>query len=83
MRFVGFLKFLRGGGVGAVRGYHLSASVKKRFGHTPADSACTAGHNNSLIFEIEIHDRWIGKKEERNNNDSFNLTGFQYPKFIR
>jgi len=61
------LEFLWGGGIGTVSGNHLSACDKKRFGHTPADSARTAGHNNSLIFKIEIHDRWIGMKKERDN----------------
>jgi hypothetical protein len=81
--FIGFLEFLRGGGIGTVRGNHLSACGEKRFGHTPADSTRATGHNNSLIFEIEIHDRWIGKKKERDNKNSTFWMDFPLPKFIR
>jgi hypothetical protein len=62
---VGFLEFLRGRGIGTVGDNHLSACGEKCFGHAPANSARATGHDNRLIFEIEIHDRWIGKKKER------------------
>ena len=70
MFFVGFLEFLCGRAIGTVGGNHLSARGEKRFRHAPADSSRTPGHNNSLIFEIEIHVRWIGKKKERDNNST-------------
>jgi hypothetical protein len=81
--FVGLLEFLCGRGIGTVRGNHLSACGEKCFSHTPANPARTAGYNNSLIFEIEIHDRWIGKKKERDNTNSTCWTYFPLPKFIR
>jgi len=83
IRLVVLLKFLRGGGIGTVRGNHLSACGEKRLRYTPADSAGTAGDNNRLIFEVEIHDRWIGKKRERIDKNLMCRIDCSLPNFIR
>jgi hypothetical protein len=73
---VGVLEFLCGGGIGTISGNHLSACGEKRLGHTPTDSARTAGHNNSLVFEVEIHDRCGLERRGKETTKTRLLDGF-------